>query len=77
MVVAVAGLPIILVVGIVFAIVVYVKTKSIKKVGFALEILLALAVMIVAAQLGDSNLVALFEMLGAGLLINGLISLLK
>ena len=73
---------ILMVVAIIVLIVVGVKTKSWKKVGYSLEIILSLVVFILSTKLpqlttADQSLFVIIILLGAGLLINGIVSLLK
>ncbi|MFH1311173.1 MAG: hypothetical protein ABIH65_02100 [Nanoarchaeota archaeon] len=69
--------PVLVIVEIIVFLAVFLTTKSLKKTGYALEIPLALMVIIAATMLQDSNLIYLFVLLSIGLLINGIASLLK
>lgn len=79
---AVLAFPILLLVAIIVLIVVGVKTKSWKKIGYSLEIILSLVVIILSTQLpqlttSDQYLFIAILLLGVGLLVNGIVSLMK
>jgi hypothetical protein len=74
---AVLVLPILVIIAIIVAVVVYMKTKSWAKVGYVFEIIFALAVFALSSQLVDGILIVAIDLLGLGLLINGIISLAK
>lgn len=70
-------LPVLVIVAIIAAVAVYMKTKSWAKVGYAFEIMLALGVFGLSLQFVDTTLIVAIDLLGLGLLINGVISLAK
>ena len=74
--------PILVIVAVVLAIIVYTQTKSWKKTGYYFEILLAIAVFILSSQFDWTGTEMRYVgisiiLLGIGLLINGIVSLLK
>lgn len=78
----VLGIPILVVVAVILAVIVYAQTKSWKKIGYSLEIILAIAVFVLSsgfswANTEDSSLGIAIILLGVGLLVNGIVSLLK
>jgi len=79
---AVLGFSVLALVVVILAIVIYIQTKSLKKIGYFLEIILSLGVLILSSKLlqltsADKALFAIVIFLGTGLLINGVVSLLK
>lgn len=76
------GIPLLVVVAVVLAIIVYTQTKSWKKTGYSLEIVISLAVFVLSSKfswdnIADSSAGTAIILLGAGMLINGIVSLLK
>ena len=79
---AVLGFSVLALVVVILAIVIYIQTKSLKKIGYFLEIILSLGVLILSSKQlqltsADKALFAIVIFLGTGLLINGVVSLLK
>jgi hypothetical protein len=69
--------PLLILIAIVLAAIVHKRTKSWLKVGYALEIMLAAAVLAISAQLTDMLLITAIDLLALGLLINGIVCLAK
>ena len=72
---AVVLFPVLLLVVLVLMGLVYWKTKSIAKVGYLLEIVLAVFTYIFATQISDTAAVTPFTLLALGLVLNGIIGL--
>ena len=73
----VIGLPILIIIAIIVAVIVYVKTKSWAKVGYLFEIIIPVIVFFLTFMLSNSVLFVIINLLGLALLINGLIRILK
>ena len=74
---AIAIVPLIVLVGLIAAVVAYIKTKNWKYVLSVIQIVLALTVIGVGFYFQDSNLMATVEFIGVGLLISGIAGFLK
>jgi hypothetical protein len=68
-------LPVLVIIAIIVAAVVYMKTKSIVKVGGVFQIIFAIAVLGLATQLVDAAIISIAVLLGLGILINGIINM--
>ena len=76
------GIPILILVTVILLGFIYIKTKSWKKIGYSLEIIISLVVFVLSAKLpylttADKSLFAIIILLGVGLLVNGIVSFLK
>ena len=71
------GVPIVTIIAIILIAVVYYKTKSLAKVGYSLEIIIAIVVVIFSTRIADNNITTAINLLALGLIINGLVSLFK
>lgn len=69
--------PALIIIGIIIMAVVYWITKSLTRVGYSLQIIFALGVFALSIQLVDVILISIVDLLGLGLLINGIILLFK
>jgi hypothetical protein len=77
MAVNVSLVPFIVVIALIIASLVYAKTKSKTKVAGVFQILFSITVILMSTQFTDGYLIAPINLLAVGLLINGLVFLLK
>lgn len=82
MAVTILGFPLLIVLAVALAIVMYTQTKSWKKVAYSFEILISLAVFVLSAKLphatlAEQSLQFSIILLSVGLLINGVFSFFK
>ncbi len=75
MAVQIAVLPVLVIISIIAAAVVYMKTKSWAKVGSVFQIIFALGVFGLATQLADAAVIMISALLGFGMLISGIAGL--
>ena len=68
-------LPVLVIIAIIVAAIVYMKTKSWAKVGSVFQIIFALGVFGLATQLIDNVVITISILLGLGMLIKGIIGL--
>ena len=75
MAIQIAFAPVLVIVAVIVAAYIYMKTKSMAKVGSAFQIIFAIGVFGLTTQLVDAALMTITSLLGLGMLISGIMGL--
>ncbi len=70
--VVIAYIPVLVIIAIISAVVLYMKTKSLAKVGSTFQIIMALGVFGLTTQLVDGTIIGISVLLGLGMLVSGI-----